>query len=90
MNKDTIPIFYACDDTFVKFTVVSMRSLIDNASKDRNYRIYILNNGISEKGASRLAELSCDNVEVILKDVGDYLEKISGSLPIRDYYSKTT
>ena len=34
MAKTNIPIFYACDDNFVKYTIVSMRSLIDNASRD--------------------------------------------------------
>ena len=29
-----IPVFYACDGAFVKYTVVSMHSMIKNASKD--------------------------------------------------------
>ena len=34
MKQAIIPIFYACDDAFVKFTVVSMHSLIKNASRE--------------------------------------------------------
>ena len=53
MKNSIIPIFYACDDEFIKFTVVSLRSMIDNASRDRRYIVHILNAGISEqlKGA---------------------------------------
>ena len=41
MTEHIIPIFYACDDNFVKYTVVSMHSMIKNASKDYKYHIYI-------------------------------------------------
>ena len=30
-----IPIFYACDDAFAKYTIVSLSSMIKNASKER-------------------------------------------------------
>ena len=35
MNKNkTIPVFFACDENFVKFTAVTINSLIANASKE--------------------------------------------------------
>ena len=40
MNK-RIPIFYACDDNFVKFTIVSIQSLKANASRVFGYDIDI-------------------------------------------------
>ena len=49
MSNQIIPIFYACDDAFVKFTVVSMHSIIKNASKDYKYKFYVLHTGITEK-----------------------------------------
>ena len=33
MNRKEIPIFFACDDNFVKFTLVSLYSIKKNASK---------------------------------------------------------
>ena len=90
MNSTIIPIFYACDDNFVKFTVVSIFSLKQNASKEYKYRIYVLNMGITEKMTEKLRELEDDNFSIILCDVSDYLVSISEKLPIRDYYSKTT
>ena len=32
-----IPIFYACDRNFVKFTMVSLASMMENAALDRFY-----------------------------------------------------
>ena len=35
-----IPIFFACDEGFVKYTMVSIKSIMENASRDRRYHIY--------------------------------------------------
>ncbi len=90
MAKPNIPIFYACDERFLKFTVVSMHSLIQNASKDYHYTIYILHSDISEEAQKRAKELEQENVSIIFTDVSERLEEIHSNLPIRDYYSKTT
>lgn len=90
MNKQIIPIFYACDENFVKYTIVSMTSMIKNASKDYNYHIYILHTDISKEMKQKVLALANDNFEISFEDVTDYLETISEKLPIRDYYSKTT
>ena len=90
MERPIIPIFYACDDNFVKYTVVSLHSMIKNASADYKYHVYILHTGISEPMMKKVFELSCDNFEISFEDVTDYLYSIADKLPIRDYYSKTT
>jgi lipopolysaccharide biosynthesis glycosyltransferase len=90
MNKKIIPIFYACDDAFVKYTIVSLKSMIENASKDYSYKIYVLNTNIGQDMTERLSALSNDNFEVIFTNVSSYLESIADRLPLRHYYSKTT
>ena len=90
MAKPNIPIFYACDERFLKFTIVSMHSLIANASKDRDYTIYILHTDISEKAQKQTKSLEQDNVRIVYTDVSKHLGDIGSDLPIRDYYSKTT
>ncbi|MBO5203388.1 MAG: 1-acyl-sn-glycerol-3-phosphate acyltransferase [Clostridia bacterium] len=90
MERPIIPIFYACDDNFVKYTVVSLHSMIKNASADYKYHVYILHTGISEPMMKKVFELSSDNFEISFEDVTDYLYSIADKLPIRDYYSKTT
>lgn len=88
--NDIIPIFYACDDIFAKFAIVSVRSLMDNADKSRRYRIHILNTGISEAHREELLKMQNPQFTVCFPDVSAFLESIQDRLPIRDYYTKTT
>ena len=90
VSEKIIPIFYACDDNFVKYTVVSLYSMIENASDEYAYRVYVLHNGISEKMQQHVLNLENSNFKIEFKDVGDYLHSIADYLPLRDYYSKTT
>ena len=90
MNDKIIPIFYACDDAFVKYTIVSLHSIIKNAPKDYQYKIYVLNTNIGKDMRNKLSDLANENFEVNFVDVSDYLNSITKDLPIRHYYSKTT
>ena len=89
-NKQIIPVFYACDDGFVKYTIVSIKSLMLNASKEYDYVIYVLNAGISEQMKEETYKLKTDGFDIKFVDVHDQLDKIGTTLPLRDYYSKTT
>lgn len=89
-EKKSIPIFYACDDAFIKYTIVSLDSMIKNASKDYSYDIHILSTTASEKMMQKALSLSNDNFKISFDDVSGHLDRIKGNLPIRDYYSKTT
>lgn len=90
MGRPIIPIFYACDDNFVKYTIVSLRSMIDNASKDYDYKIYVLHTKITDKMKEHLYDLENENFKISFNDVTEHLHSIADKLPIRDYYSKTT
>jgi len=90
VSEKIIPIFYACDDNFVKYTVVSLYSMMENASDKYTYRVYVLHNGISKKMQQHVLDLENSNFKIEFKDVGDYLHSIADRLPLRDYYSKTT
>ncbi len=90
MEPKIIPIFYACDDNFVKYTIVSLRSMMENASKDYYYCIYVLHTGITSGMMKNMYALENDHFEIFFQDVSHYLKSISEKLPIRDYYSKTT
>lgn len=90
MKNKIIPIFYACDDAFVKYTIVSLSSIIKNASLDYNYKVYVLNTNIGNEMKEKLSQLANDNFEITFTDVSDYLNSVTKDLPIRHYYSKTT
>ncbi|MCR5694908.1 MAG: 1-acyl-sn-glycerol-3-phosphate acyltransferase [Clostridia bacterium] len=90
MKKGTIPIFYACDDNFAKYTAVSITSLKQHASSDYSYDICILNSGLSDETVRMFSKLDNDDIKISYRDVSDYLFNVSEKLPLRDYYSKTT
>ena len=35
MTNNIIPIFFACDDNFVKYTIVALHSIMKNADRTR-------------------------------------------------------
>lgn len=90
MSAKRIPIFYACDNNFVKYTVVSLHSMMKNAKSDEKYHIYVLNTNISEEMKKQLLDMQNEQFEVSFEDVTGYLESISDRLPLRHYYTKTT
>jgi len=86
-RTSAIPIFFSCDDNYLPFLAVSVRSLIDNASPDYDYRIHILNNGLNAKRVAPILAMQQNNVEIRLVDVSHSLAPIAEKLNLRDYYT---
>jgi len=89
-TEEVIPLFWACDNDFVKYTIVSLRSAIANASNDFRYKAYILHVDISQEMQDKMKTMSEEHFDICFVDVKSYLDTVSDNLPIRDYYSKTT
>ncbi len=88
--KPIVPIFFAVDDNYAPYLAVAMRSLIDNASPDYQYNIYILIDKLSSESRANLCAMAKDNVRVETVDVRAKLDALSDMLHLRDYYTKTT
>ena len=75
--------------------MVSMYSLLKNASENYVYSIYILNTDISPEAQDQFrnqldsAGLAV-SYDVCFEDVTENLNLIEHEFPLRDYYSKTT
>ena len=89
-KKAEIPIFFACDEDFVKYTMVSMKSIMENADRSRKYHIYILHMGITEATQAKVLAMADEEFAIDFVDVTDKMKSIADKLPIRDYYSNTT
>lgn len=85
-----IPIFFAVDDNYAPYLAVAMRSLIDNASPDREYHLYILIDKLSRENADILCSMARPNVRIETVKVTDKLDTLGDKLHLRDYYTKTT
>ena len=86
MNK-TIPIFFSCDDKYVPFLAVDIRSLVDNANKSYNYDIQILNTGLDEKNYKKIESLKNSNTNISFVNVTDKMKRLGKMLHLRDYYT---
>ena len=90
-KKDkTIHIFYACDDGFVKFTIVSLFSMMQNASRKHQYHIHVLHTNIEPATEQRMLAMADECFEISFDNVSAYLDQLCEKLPLRDYYSNTT
>ena len=90
-NKSKIvPVFFACDDKFVPYMMVTMKSLIDNTSSKRIYKIHVLHADISIKNQGLVKTLETDNCKIEFNNVSEKLEQIEKQITLRDYYSATT
>ena len=91
MNRNTIiPIFFACDNQYTKYTMVAMKSMIENASKEYTYHMHILHTDVSAAMQERVKALENANTRIYFDHVTERLAKLDGELPVRDYYSHTT
>ena len=90
--ENQVHVFFACDDNFVKFTYVTLTSIMENASKDYFYNFYILNTDIKDnmKEASKNVIKKYQNCKVEFVDVTSYITEMADRLPVRDYYSNAT
>ena len=49
MNDNIIPIFFTIDDEYAQFACTAITSIIENASKEYNYKINIVHRGLSDE-----------------------------------------
>ena len=88
--KPIIPLFFAVDDNYAKFLAITLESIFDNASKEYQYDVVVLNTGLKKKSIDLINRYNSDNVSVNFYDVRFKLQTIAQDLSIRDYYSKAT
>ena len=86
-ENEQIPIFFSTDDNYAPFLAVAIKSLIENASKNFNYSIYILNNGLKEEHINLISKMQNKNFEIKFIDVTEKIKPIISMLGLRDYYT---
>ena len=91
MKKQHLPIFFACDDNYVKYLCVTLSSIESHASDEYIYDAHILSEGFSESSLRMLESLSLPHVSVSVTDVREKVDGIRSelSLRLRDYYSES-
>lgn len=89
-KSNIIPIFLAADDAYTKFTLVTVKSIIDHASYKYRYKIHILHTDITEENQAMLKNIQTWNCKIVFVNVTEQLKKIEKKISLRDYYTSTT
>ncbi len=92
-DANIIPIFFATDDNYVPFLAVSLTSLLDNASKENLYKIYVLTTHLEQKNIDQISSIiksSNKNATLEFISLKEELDKMEDLFHLRDYYSKET
>ena len=87
MKSNIIPIFFASDRNYLPYLAVAVRSLIDTAKSDNEYKIYVLTNDIKENDFIHLKAMETKNITIDRVDVNEKIESIKDKVLLRDYYS---
>lgn len=90
MSKKVIPAFFAADENYIPYLTVSLLSVKQNASKENEYHIYILNIGIDEAHADEITAMREDWFRITFVNVQSAMEGFSKCISLRDYYTSTT
>ena len=59
-----IPIFFTIDNAFIPFFVVTLKSVMWNASKKYNYHIRVLSTDITEENKKELKKMENSNFKI--------------------------
>lgn len=84
--KQTVPVFFACNDKYVPYLDVAIISLAAHASNDNDYRITVLKNDITAEHMDILKKHEKSNVTIDFYDVSEMLEPIKEKLPNMFYF----
>lgn len=85
-----VPIFFAVDDNYAPFLSVALLSMMDNASLDYEYKVYIMVDKISKENKDKILSIKHDNFTVEFVNVSKNISKIKSKLHLRAYYTNST
>ncbi len=63
-NNNSVNIVYATNNNYIAYLAVSLASLIDNTSPDRNYRVIILETDVSDDNKNKILSMQKENIDI--------------------------
>jgi len=85
-----IPIFFSTDDTYLPYLDVAIASLIANASKQYQYRILVLNTGLSEEKIRKVKRNEAEGFAIDFIDISEQIECIKSRFKNVYHFSVVT
>ena len=90
--KKEIPIFFTIDDKYAPYVSVAISSIIENASKEYNYKIIIIYQELTNENIEKISRLQNDNFKIEFVYMKDTLDAITDRVENRlrcDYFTLT-
>lgn len=90
--KKEIPIFFATDNQYAPYLGVAVRSIIDNANRDDNYKVIILHDNLDEEYKKKINSFKRDFFDIEFVSLNKGLECITNRDENRlrcDYFTLT-
>ena len=75
-SETNIPVCFACDNDFAKYTAVAVQSVIENASDKSNYDILVLNENFDKETVNKFESLTQKNISVRCVNISDFISDI--------------
>lgn len=73
--KSTVPVVFATDDNFAPYCGVSIASLIDNASEERQYELYVFYDDLSSENINLIESMSKNNVRIECVCISEHIDR---------------
>lgn len=84
-----ISVVFSADNNYLPYLGVAIQSLIEHSSKDNNYTLYILSEGLLEELKEKLSSLETENIKIQYVDIRAFFENLSDSMfYIHHHFSK--
>ena len=90
ITEKEIPIFFSTDDNYIPFLDVAISSLIENASKEYNYRIVVLNTGLQQENIDKVLKNERPGFVIEFTDISKSVENIKSRFKNIYHFSVVT
>lgn len=90
MQSQAIPVIFSTDDQYAPYLDVAIASLIENASKEYEYRIIVLNTGLRDENVELIRKNECRGFVIDFVDVSEELAGIRARLKNVYHFSIVT
>ncbi len=92
MEQDLIPIFFTIDEGYAPYVDCAIRSMVENASKDYRYMIYVLYEGLTDKSRERISSAVKEPFGIEFIEMKEKYEGLTDRVENRlrcDYFTMT-
>ena len=91
-SKKQIPIFFTIDNKYAPYVSTAISSIIENSSKEYDYKIFIIHEELTNENKVKLSGLQKEGFEINFREMKEGLELITDRIENRlrcDYFTLT-